>query len=198
MDAGDKKVDRRVKKTKKSIRNAFAELLTIKDINEITIKDIADVADINRKTFYNYYSGVYEVVGEIENEIVAALSAVIGEIDIQRDMGNTYPIFEKLTAIINNDLEFYSHLMKIENNTSLLPKITAALKEKMRMSFSQQWPIDDDVLDIMTEFIFSGMLSVYRSWFNSSRERSIEDVSKIVGTLTSSGVNGIFDNPTAY
>ena len=48
------KTDLRVIKTKKAIRNAFAELLSEKDIQKITIKDIADTAVINRKTFYNY------------------------------------------------------------------------------------------------------------------------------------------------
>ena len=54
----EKKLDRRVIKTKKAIRNAFAKLISEKDINKITIKDIADTADINRKTFYNYYRRV--------------------------------------------------------------------------------------------------------------------------------------------
>ena len=66
----EKKLDRRVIKTKKAIRNAFAKLISEKDINKITIKDIADTADINRKTFYNYYSGVYEIIEEIEKELV--------------------------------------------------------------------------------------------------------------------------------
>ena len=52
--AEEKKTDRRVIKTKRAIRNAFAELLSHKDINDITIKDIADTADINRKTGCNY------------------------------------------------------------------------------------------------------------------------------------------------
>ena len=44
-----KKIDRRVVKTKKAIHNAFAKLLTEKELNDITISDIAELADINRK-----------------------------------------------------------------------------------------------------------------------------------------------------
>ena len=65
----EKKTDRRVLKTKRAIRNAFATLLSEKDLNAITIKDISDVADINRKTVYNYYAGIHEILDEIENEI---------------------------------------------------------------------------------------------------------------------------------
>ena len=67
MPDKEKTVDRRVIRTKKAIREAFAKLLTEKDINDITISDIAELADINRKTFYNYYDGIYQVVDEIEN-----------------------------------------------------------------------------------------------------------------------------------
>ena len=44
------KQDRRVMKTKKAIRSAFARLLAEKDIDRITVKDIAEAADVNRKT----------------------------------------------------------------------------------------------------------------------------------------------------
>ena len=66
----DKKMDRRVLKTKRAIYNAFVELLSEKEINHITITDISKKADINRKTFYNYYSNTYEVMEEIENLMV--------------------------------------------------------------------------------------------------------------------------------
>ena len=45
--AEEKKTDRRVIKTKRAIRNAFAELLSHKDINDITIKFRSDVVDLS-------------------------------------------------------------------------------------------------------------------------------------------------------
>ncbi len=86
-----KTVDRRTRKTKKAIRHAFAELLTQKDINDITIRDIADLADINRKTFYNHYAGIYQIVDEIENEIVLAFESVLEDVDLKQDLKN--PVF---------------------------------------------------------------------------------------------------------
>lgn len=47
MAEDEKKPDRRVAKTKKAIKTAFAKQLSEKDINSITVKDIADYADIN-------------------------------------------------------------------------------------------------------------------------------------------------------
>ena len=53
MEHTEKRPDRRVVKTKKAIRNAFAKLLSEKELDKITMKDIAEEANINRKTLYN-------------------------------------------------------------------------------------------------------------------------------------------------
>ncbi len=58
-------MDRRIARTKKAIKDAFALLLSQKNVNEITITDIAETANINRKTFYSYYTGADEVIDEI-------------------------------------------------------------------------------------------------------------------------------------
>ena len=64
MESTAHKPDRRVARTKKAIKNAFAELMAEKEFSEITVKNIAETADINRKTFYNYYNSVYDVVSK--------------------------------------------------------------------------------------------------------------------------------------
>ena len=62
--------DRRVMRSKKAIVTAFLELLSEKDYNDITVTDIALRADVNRKTFYNYYAGIHEVADEIEDDLL--------------------------------------------------------------------------------------------------------------------------------
>lgn len=129
-----KKPDRRVIKTKRAIRNAFAALIAEKDLNDITIKDISDVADINRKTVYNYYGGIHEILDEIENELVSSFEKVIQEIDFPRNLENPNKIFETLTDVINGDMEFYSQLMKIDANSHLVRKIVSALKIRVKQT----------------------------------------------------------------
>ena len=50
------RTDRRVVRTKRSIRMALTKLLASKPLGEITVTELCKAADINRKTFYNYYS----------------------------------------------------------------------------------------------------------------------------------------------
>ena len=188
------KTDLRVIKTKKAIRNAFAELLSEKDIQKITIKDIADAAVINRKTFYNYYAGVYSVVDEIENEIIMAFIDALRDVDFKQLLHEPYEIFKKLTSIINSDLDFYSHLMKMDSNASLISKIIQALELNVKKTFSEQISINKSTLDLAFDYAVAGMITVYQKWFNSDRTQSIEDISKSLSIIISTGVNGLLDS----
>mgnify|MGYP003589698841 FL=1 len=188
------KTDLRVIKTKKAIRNAFAELLSEKDIQKITIKDIADTAVINRKTFYNYYAGVYSVVDEIENEIIMAFIDALRDADFKQLLHEPYEIFKKLTSIINSDLDFYSHLMKMDSNASLISKIIQALELNVKKTFSEQISINKSTLDLAFDYAVAGMITVYQKWFNSDRTQSIEDISKSLSIIISTGVNGLLDS----
>ena len=107
MEKKTKSVDRRVLKTKRAIRTAFAKLMVTKDINDITIIELAETADINRKTFYNYYSGVYQVVEDIENDILKSYEKLLGNVQFKQSMAAPYSLFERFSQLINMDPEFF-------------------------------------------------------------------------------------------
>lgn len=191
MSEENKKIDRRVIKTKKSIYNAFAQLLIEKDVNTITIKDIADKADINRKTFYNYYAGIYELIEEIENKILFSFEQALKDVNITEALHNPDRLFNELTDIINQDIDFYGQLMRMESNSNLVVKLVGALKSKAKEIISKQTRLSPETLDIVLDFVVSGMMKVYQNWFNSDRTQSIEEFSRTVSTLTFKGINGL-------
>ena len=190
-----RKQDRRVVKTKRAIHMAFAKLLSEKELNDITVRDIADLADINRKTFYNYYAGVYAVLDEIENGVVSTLENALRGTDFREAMSHPDLVFEKLTAIINTDLDFYGHLLSMQGNVSLITKTVKLLKQKTKEAVLLQLPVQEDDLDILLDYTFSGMLTVYQQWFNSDRSRSIEEISETLSELCFNGLNGVLAFP---
>ena len=62
--------------TKKIIREEFIKILNERPLNKITVKDIASACDINRNTFYYYYTDIYAILSEI---IQIELQIVIDE-----------------------------------------------------------------------------------------------------------------------
>ena len=190
MEKTDKPVDRRVLRTKRAIKAAFARLLTEKDVNDITISDIADLADINRKTFYNYYAGIYEVIDEIEDEIAANFETVLTDTDFKENLKNPYMLFEKLTEIINTDMDFFGYMLSMNANVSLSTKIVEILKTRAKTIIMSYLDEDERRIDLMLEFMISGLMAVYKSWFNSDRRDNIEDLNEEISVLSFRGVNG--------
>lgn len=191
-------MDRRTIRTKRAIINAFAELLTIKDINEITIKEVADLADINRKTFYRYYSGTHEIIEEIENEIVSAFEKELRDISPQEAMTNPYALFTRLTAILNRDIDFYGNLFRAKNRENLSKKLAEILKGRMIDYYSSDSGLSESTIGIAADFIFSGMLAVYRNWFHSDRSQPIEEISQTISVLCFQGINGLRGIPSPH
>ena len=62
--------DRRVTKTKNAIRSSLLSLMAEKPHPSISVSELCRRADIGRGTFYLHYNDVYEVVEEIEEEIL--------------------------------------------------------------------------------------------------------------------------------
>ena len=191
MNNGAKTVDKRVVRTKKAIRNAFTELLAEKDINFITVKDIAERANINRKTFYNYYSGIYQVVEEMEHELVNNFEGAFSNVNLVKCLTEPRLIFGKIDAMLETDMEFYGNLFRINENLDLITKITSLIKEKTKRSICEQLNLPEKSSDVALEFAISGMVSVYQMWFRSDTSRPLSEISEILGTVTFEGLKGL-------
>ena len=59
--------------TQKRIQNGLIELLNNKSFAECTVSDILTIAQVSKKTFYTYYKNKYELVEEIENNLISGL-----------------------------------------------------------------------------------------------------------------------------
>ena len=74
-------MDLRVVKTKRSIKAAFLELRRKKPIEKITVKELADLAMINKGTFYLHYQDIYNLSDEIENEFIDDIIKDVPELE---------------------------------------------------------------------------------------------------------------------
>ena len=63
--------DKRIKKTKKYLKDTLIQLLNESPFEEITVTRICQAADISRITFYSHYSDKYDLVDEIFQDMIA-------------------------------------------------------------------------------------------------------------------------------
>lgn len=62
--------NRKIKITKKALKEALLELLQEKNITQISVTELCQAADINRSTFYSHYETLLDVLDDIENEFL--------------------------------------------------------------------------------------------------------------------------------
>lgn len=80
---------KRVKLTKKAIKDAFLTLMNEHPLSRISVTDICERADVNRSTFYAYYDGTEPLLREIENDVIAEIPDL--DTPVGHDPGAEFP-----------------------------------------------------------------------------------------------------------
>ena len=183
--------DRRVIRTKRAIHRAMAKLMTEKDVNAISVTDIAELADVNRKTFYNYYAGVYQLVDEMENEIVEYFADLIRSTDFAQALADPSVIFDTLYETISKHVDIIDALFNSGNNASLINKVLGKLIEMTSDAAVQQFKSDPEKTEIIIRFIFSGEIAAYQAWYRSGRKMPVKELAGTIQTLCMKGLDGL-------
>lgn len=187
-------LDKRRRKTRKAIKTSLIKLMSEKELSDISITEIAEEADINRKTFYAHYRDLYGILDEIENDLIEKVFHILNNADILKSMYNPYPLLRELTGEINKDFEFYKLLVQSKEYNSLLDKIKGIFKERFLELTKGTLKTDKELLSFMIDFITSGITSVYKEWFRSERSISLEQLSKSLSLLIGSGLNSVIES----
>lgn len=192
MKSENRKKDRRVVRTQRSIRNALAQLLVEKDVEKISIKEIAERADVDRKTVYNYYSSVYEILAELENDWVEDFDQFTKRLENVRGTEYLEQFFPVLAELIADDIELYRQLMRMGSQSRVINRLTEFLNEKIKKAFARSYELGEEQVNLAAEFVLSGLFWSYRSWFNSDRQKSLKEFSTELGELVMGGLTAYF------
>ena len=184
MTSQQKTTDRRVLRTKKNIRQTFLQLLSEKSLTQLTVKELSEQADINRKTFYMYYSNIEDIFAELEDELVQKLVLVFEKELFEREVFDSYSFFENLNLAIQGDIELYRTL----NHADLLPHLILRAKNALIDVFFRKYNIpadsDSERYILYAEYAASGILSMYTKWFSNDFHMSLEELTKTAAEIT--------------
>ena len=184
MTSQPKATDRRVLRTKKNIRQTFLQLLSEKSLTQLTVKELSEQADINRNTFYMYYSNIEDILSELEDELVQKLVLVFEKELFDREVFDSYSFFENLNLAIQGDIELYRTL----NHSDLLPHLILRAKNALIDVFFRKYNIpadsDSERYILYTEYAASGILSMYTKWFSNDFHMSLEELTKTAAEIT--------------
>ncbi len=157
----EKKEDRRVAMTKRMLKDALTEMLRDRDIYHISIRELCQRADINRTTFYKYYGSQFDLLADMENDLLVFLSNAITE-----HSANPVRIIETACRYMESHLEF-GRLIINNNIDPLFPQklfSMAAVRDAAQEKFTGR--LDDTALEYLFNFIAYGAYRVICVWLN--------------------------------
>lgn len=86
------KIDLRIRRTRSAIQDAFISLMREKEYAAITVTDISERADINRKTFYAHYETKEQLLAQL---MLAMFQDIIGTLMYGKEQGCTISNLQK-------------------------------------------------------------------------------------------------------
>ena len=170
--------NRRVRMTKKLIKDAYIELLETNPSEKISVTDICKVADVNRSTFYNnYYEDTIILRHDIENDLmeqIPVLSTMPSEITSDEQFVEILESF--FTYIKDNDRMFRILILQADNRAFTQRLIDAVLRK---------YHIDSQSTDQLLAkyeyvFIVSGVIGLLGAWIEGNYQITAKKFSEMV------------------
>ncbi|PKR84646.1 TetR/AcrR family transcriptional regulator [Heyndrickxia camelliae] len=125
-------LDRRIAKSKQALKDALISLMQKKDFKEITIKEIVQLADLNRGTFYKHYQYKEDLLEEMMDDVIANLILSYREpyknketFEVKELTSSTIKIFDH----VDKYKEFYTLVVQSNAMLGFQSKICDVLKE---------------------------------------------------------------------
>ena len=125
-------LDRRVRKTRRQLKECLTRLLKEKKIQDITVRELAEMADINRGTFYLHYKDVFDLMDQIKNELIEEVESVLTHHPVPElvarpslALSELFPLVQENAEIVsiligeNGDLNFVNRLKRIVSDKCL-------------------------------------------------------------------------------
>ena len=170
-----KKEDRRTAMTKRMLKDALTELLRETDIYHVSIRELCEKADVNRTTFYKYYGSQFDLLTDMENDLLSFLSKTITE-----HVTNTEKIIETACEYLEKHYEFVRLI--INNNVDpLFPQKLFSLDAMREATLKEYYgKYDDSTIQYLFNYITYGAYRIICMWLCKEQRESPEQIARLL------------------
>jgi len=173
-----KKIDLRVLKTKKAIKEAFLSLVKEKSYSKITVKDIVEEALINRNTFYLHYLDKDDLLDKLTSECMDRLDASMNSVEEVSQISElSYEGFktinDRMFMAIKEDYDFYKVVLGDESIPYLSVKFHNVIRNHIGVGMEKERAF-------YIEYLVSGLVGIIKLWIRDPEKYSIDEVSKLL------------------
>lgn len=139
-------MDKRIKKTKHSIKEALFKIGRDKGMENVSIQNIIEEADINRATFYYHYKDKYDLLNEILNETLAGLrNDLVIDKQCQSYVDIVYPPVLATFEHVEKHMVVYKIILSHNGLSEIREKMIEIIKQSVKNNALQ---LQENNLDI--------------------------------------------------
>lgn len=181
------KIDRRVRYTKMVIKDSFFELLKEKPVTKITVTEICAAADINRGTFYKYYSDPLDLLKKIEDEIFEEVLETTHKY-FQLQEQTIYDFSLHLFKYLEDNVNVFKILFSENGDSSFIRKVYYVMQDKVISEWKKRGiQGDEKTLDYVFCFVANGSISVIQKWLENDVQESAAEITAFIHNIGESG-----------
>jgi AcrR family transcriptional regulator len=188
----DKKDDQRVKITKILLKNSLVELMREHPISKISIKMLCGTAGINRSTFYAHYTDQYDLLRQLEQDVIIELKKYITKEAFSRQTAQTVLSLGEILNYIVKNAELFKILLSENGDSTFHRELMSLAQQKTLSDINNNQDIDERTSAYMQSFAVTGTLSIVRKWLQDGMIESTEKMSELTSKLLYNGVSGFY------
>ena len=174
------KTDRRVKYTKMVIKNSFVRLLGQRPIAKITVKEICEGADINRATFYAHYSDQYDLLRQIETEVIDDINRYLEDYDFKDNARILVEMVEKILYYVGENAELFNLLLNSNGDMTFQQEIINIIGRQHFDSLTGGNPPSREDAEYLFHFLASGAVGVIQMWLGRGMKKPARDLAELM------------------
>ncbi len=173
--------DRRIKRTKKALKNNLLTLLKEKPISKITVKELTELADINRGTFYLHYTDIFDLYCSIKNDFLEELVTTV----TVTPTDTLYIYYLNLFLFLEKHIEI-SNILNQDN--TFTDQIISILKKQYLESW-MQWFSNSNQKHYEYFYCFAaeGSIGIIKHWCQDQKRESPSIMAQILAKFAESG-----------
>lgn len=175
-------MDRRQLKTRKAIFAAFEELISQKPYSEITVREIIDLADVGRTTFYAHFEtkdGVLDALcADLFSHIFADTLTCERTHDFSGQEKSENNILVHTLYHLKEDKSRYKKLFRGESADIFWDRFKVRFEEELvRQSDRGIWKSHSDYPDdLYRKLYITSFVEIVKWWFQNGCEESPEQI----------------------
>lgn len=168
-------IDIRITKTDKLIREAFLELANTIGFEKITVMNLTKKAMISRTTFYSHYKDKYDVLEQIENELLSGMKNIVNKDFLIKD---TSLYLLSVYKYVEANKEVFKLFMCNNLNSSFYFKFHECIRDLYNENINSI-----NIVDVPENYAIALIASVHtgiiREWIKSGMKESPEELSSM-------------------